>query len=456
MGDDMIKMYNSLTRQKEQFKPLVPGKISLYVCGITVYDHCHLGHARSMICFDVIVRFFQAMQYDVTFVKNITDIDDKIIVRAHERGVAIDVLTEEYIRSMHQDMDALNCLSPTIEPRATTSIEAITHLIQRLIDAKMAYLSDDGDVCYEVNCFKAYGKLSNKDLDGLMSGARVEVAEGKRSPLDFVLWKRVKPNEPSWDSPWGAGRPGWHIECSAMAMDALGEQFDIHGGGLDLQFPHHENEIAQSEGATHKTYANYWLHVGMLQLNNEKMSKSTGNFLTIQDALKQHHTEVIRYFLLSSHYRSPLNYSEDTVTLAQKALTRLYQSIRDFKSSSSEVDTHWVESFNRAMADDFNTPIALSVLFDLSHEINKTRDEKLGATLKHLANMLGLLNENPDTFLQAGVSEEKSTEIERLVQARWDARMARQWAQADEIRAQLLAQGIEVEDGVAGSTWRRL
>jgi len=456
----MIKVYNSLTRQKEQFKPLVPGKISLYVCGITVYDHCHLGHARSMVCFDAIVRFFKVMQYDVTFVTNITDIDDKIILRAHERGVTTDALTEEYIHSMHQDMKVLNCISPTLEPRATTSIEATIRLIQRLIDVNMAYLSSDGDVCYEVGRFKAYGQLSNKDLDGLMSGARVEIAVSKRSPLDFVLWKRAKLNEPSWDSPWGSGRPGWHIECSAMAMEALGEQFDIHGGGLDLQFPHHENEIAQSEAVTHKKYANYWLHVGMLQLNHEKMSKSTGNFLSIKDALKQHHPEVLRYFLLSSHYRSPLNYSEETVSLAQKALTRLYQSIRDFKDDFKDIEYQiepvWVESFNRAMADDFNTPIALSVLFELSHEINKTRHEKLAATLKYLANILGLLNEVPDTFLQAGVSPDQSNEIERLVQARWNARIAGQWAQADDIRAQLFAQGIEVEDRVEGSIWRRL
>lgn len=455
MRNDMLKVYNSLTRQKEQFTPLIPGKISLYVCGITVYDHCHLGHARSMVCFDVIVRFMKAMQYDVTFVTNITDIDDKIIVRALERGVAIDALTSEYIDSMHRDLADLNCLPPSIEPRATTSIDAIIRLIQRLFDANIAYLSSDGDVCYEVHRFKEYGKLSNKDLDGLMSGARIDVAEGKRSPLDFVLWKRAKVNEPSWDSPWGAGRPGWHIECSAMAMEALGEQFDIHGGGLDLQFPHHENEIAQSEAVTHKTLANYWLHVGMLQLNNEKMSKSTGNFLTIQDALQRHHPEVIRYFLLSSHYRSPLNYSEDTVTQAHKALMRLYQSIRDYSSVADKIDSKWLDAFNRAMSDDFNTPIALSVLFELSHEINKTNDATLVATLKYLAGILGLLNENPVAFLQAGISSDESSEIEQLVKERVDARTARQWARADEIRALLVAKGVEVEDGPEGSTWRR-
>ena len=307
----MLSLYNSLTREKEKFIPMVPGKIGLYACGITVYDHCHLGHARSMVCFDVIVRFLRAQGYDVTYVRNITDIDDKIIVRANERNLPIQELTDFYINAMHADSDALGILPPDFEPRATQHVDSIIRLIQRLIDNNHAYVGETGDVYYQVANFVSYGKLSHKDLDGLEAGARVDIVKEKRSPLDFVLWKAAKPGEPRWASPWGEGRPGWHIECSAMAMDQLGEQFDIHGGGLDLQFPHHENEIAQSEGATGKKFANYWLHVGMLQVNNEKMAKSTGNFFTIADVLEKHHPEVIRYFLLSSHYRSSLNYSDD-------------------------------------------------------------------------------------------------------------------------------------------------
>lgn len=451
----MLKIYNSLTRQKENFTPKVPGKVGLYVCGITVYDHCHLGHARSMVCFDVIVRFLKALSFDVTFVKNITDIDDKIITRALERNVSIDHLTEQYIESMHQDMHALGCLTPNLEPRATTSIHAIIHLIQRLFDEEMAYISSEGDVCYEVSRFKDYGKLSNKDIEGLMSGARIGIVEGKRSPLDFVLWKRAKSNEPSWPSPWGAGRPGWHIECSAMAMEALGEQFDIHGGGLDLQFPHHENEIAQSEAVTHQTFANYWMHVGMLQLNNEKMSKSTGNFLTIQDALKNHHPEVLRYFLLSSHYRSPLNYSEENIQNAHRALVRFYQTLRDFPTTESSINALWSQKFNDAMSDDFNTPIALSVLFELCHEINKTKQSELVFTLKQLAAILGILSENPATFLQAGISQEQNEQIELLLKTRWEARLAKDWKTADNIRDELASQGIEIEDTTEGSIWKR-
>ena len=309
----MLYIYNSLTRTKEKFIPIKAKKIGMYVCGITVYDDCHLGHARSMVSFDVIVRFLRSIGYEVTYVRNITDIEDKIINRAIERGISIHELTTQYIDSMNRDTEALYILPPDHEPRATDHIDEIVCLIQRLIEAGYAYVSDVGDVCYQVSNFKDYGKLSHKDLEGLLAGARVEVVKEKRSPLDFVLWKSAKPGEPSWPSPWGNGRPGWHIECSAMAMDELGEQFDIHGGGLDLQFPHHENEIAQSEAATGKPFARYWLHVGMLQVNHEKMAKSTGNFLTIKDVLKKHHPEVIRYFLLSSHYRSPLNYSDDNL-----------------------------------------------------------------------------------------------------------------------------------------------
>ena len=448
----MLTVYNSLTRTKEPFTPINPGKIGIYVCGITVYDDCHLGHARSMVSFDVIVRFLRAQGYDVTYVRNITDIDDKIIVRAQEHGVSIQELTDRYIASMDKDSEALAILPPDVQPRATQHIDNIVRLIQRLIQSKHAYLGESGDVYYQVSHFPEYGKLAHKDLDGLEAGARVDVVADKRSPMDFVLWKAAKPGEPSWPSPWGEGRPGWHIECSAMAMDELGEQFDIHGGGLDLQVPHHENEIAQSEGATGKTFANYWLHVGMLQVNHEKMSKSLGNFFTIADVLKIHHPEVIRYFLLSSHYRSALNYSDDTLNNAQKALTRLYQSIRGLSTEGTDFDTAWVESFNAAMNDDFNTPVALSVLFQLSREINKNKSLQLAATLKYLAATLGILQESPESFLQAGTIDTDA--INDLVAERYQARQQRDWARADEIRRQLLDQGIEIEDGAEGSTWR--
>ena len=450
----MLNLYNSLTRTKEPFTPINPGKIGMYVCGITVYDHCHLGHARSMVCFDVIVRFLRSQGYDVTYVRNITDIDDKIIVRAQERGMSITELTAKYIDAMNLDTRALKVLPPDLEPRATEHIPHIVSLIERLIQAGYAYVSDNGDVCYQVECFKEYGKLSHKDLEGLISGARVEIVKEKRSPLDFVLWKTAKPGEPSWPSPWGEGRPGWHIECSAMAMEELGEQFDIHGGGLDLQFPHHENEIAQSEAASGKPFANYWLHVGMLQVNNEKMAKSTGNFFTIADVLKKHHPEVVRYFLLSSQYRSPLNYSEENLVLASRALMRLYQSIKDVVLVDCELDQHWMEQYNAAMNDDFNTPVALSVLFQLSHEINKTKSPTLAATLKHLAGTLGFLQESPEAFLQAGVAVEDMDGVSKLVEERIQARLSKDWARADEIRKTLLQQGIEVEDGAGGTTWR--
>jgi len=450
----MLHLYNSLTRQKEVFTPMQPGKIGLYACGITVYDRCHLGHARSMVCFDVIVRFLREQGYAVTFVRNITDIDDKIIVRATERNMPIQELTEFYIKTMHEDAAALNILPPDIEPRATDHIESIIKLITRLIDSGYAYVSDNGDVCFEVNRFKAYGKLSNKDLDALISGSRIEVVKEKRSPLDFVLWKQAKAGEPSWPSPWGEGRPGWHIECSAMSMDELGEQFDIHGGGLDLKFPHHENEIAQSEAASGKKFANYWMHVGLLQVNNEKMAKSTGNFFTIEEVLKKHHPEVVRYFLLSSHYRSPLNYSEDNLQNAHKALTRLYQSLKDIELVEA-IDHDWAGQFNQAMNDDFNTPEALAVLFQLSHELNKTHSPLQAATLKKLASILGILQSKPEEFLQAGLESMDKEKIETLINERLEARAAKNWSRADEIRVLLVDAGVELEDGVGGTSWRR-
>jgi cysteinyl-tRNA synthetase len=452
----MLTLYSSLTRTKEIFKPIKPGKISIYVCGITAYDLCHLGHARSMVCFDVIVRFLRSQNYDVTYVRNITDIDDKIIARANERGISINELTKQYIKAMHADTKALNILPPDVEPHATDYIDPIIKLIKRLVDSDYAYVSDNGDVCYQVARFKEYGKLAHKDLEGLLAGARVDIVKEKRSPLDFVLWKKAKLGEPSWPSMWGDGRPGWHIECSAMAMHELGEHFDIHGGGLDLQFPHHENEIAQSEAASAKPFANYWLHVGMLQVDNEKMAKSSGNFFTIEDVLQQHHPEVIRYFLLSSHYRSPLNYTEENLQNASKALTRLYQSLKEVKGdNNSEMDLYWLEQFNQAMNDDFNTPVALSVLFQLSHEINKTNSPKLAYTLKKLGSVLGILQVSPELFFQAGLLDNEKAYIEKLIQERLQARAERNWARGDEIRVILAKKGIELEDGADGTTWRR-
>ena len=453
----MLYLYNSLTRAKEEFVPITPGKIGIYVCGITVYDRCHLGHARSMVSFDVIIRYLRAQGYDVNFVRNITDIDDKIIARANERNVSIDELTAQYIAAMHEDMHALNIISPDHEPRATEHITTIINLIKRLLDKGSAYVSDNGDVCYQVDSFAEYGKLSHKDLEGLISGARIEVVKEKRSPLDFVLWKKAKSGEPSWPSPWGEGRPGWHIECSAMAMEELGEHFDIHGGGLDLQFPHHENEIAQSEAATCKTFANYWMHTGMLQVNNEKMSKSLGNFFTIADVLANHHPEVVRYFLLSSHYRSPLNYSEENLFNAKKALTRLYQAMKDIPDTANgALDDHWINEFNQAMNDDFNTPVALSVLFQLSHEVNKSNTPVLAATLKHLAGIMGILESEPSQFLQSGFADDDKVAIELLIAERLQARTDRNWVRADQIRAELLSQGIELEDSAKGTTWRKV
>lgn len=455
----MLHLYNSLSRTKEPFISIRPGKIGMYVCGITVYDRCHLGHARSMVSFDVIVRYLRSEGFDVTYVRNITDIDDKIIARANERGLSINELTAQYIAAMNEDTQALNILPPDMEPRATEHVETIIKLINRLLEKGNAYVSDNGDVCYQVDSFADYGKLSHKDIEGLVSGSRVDVVKEKRSPLDFVLWKKAKENEPSWPSPWGEGRPGWHIECSAMAMHELGEQFDIHGGGLDLQFPHHENEIAQSEAASGTTFANYWLHVGMLQVNGEKMAKSTGNFFTIADVLKDHDPEVIRYFLLSSHYRSPLNYSEENLLNARKGLTRLYQSIKDSAAIDvidGALDTHWVEQFTAAMNDDFNTPEALSVLFQLSREINKNNDPILIATLKHLAGILGFLQQNPVSFLQSGLAESDKDAIDRLIAERIQARADKNWSRADQIRTELMSQGIELEDGAHGTTWRRV
>lgn len=450
-----MQLYNSLTREKVEFKPLAPGQIRMYVCGITVYDYCHLGHARAMVLFDMMVRYFRSQHYQVTFVRNITDIDDKIIQRAYERAVSIDMLTAQYIEAMHRDTDALNILRPDLEPRATEHITTIINLIKKLVAGGFAYVSDTGDVYFEVSTFAEYGKLSQQDLDALRAGSRVDVVKEKRSPLDFVLWKLAKPDEPSWPSPWGAGRPGWHIECSAMSMDALGDQFDIHGGGCDLQFPHHENEIAQSEAVSGKPLANYWLHVGMLQINNEKMAKSVGNFFTIHDVIAKHKPEVVRYFLMSSHYRSTLNYSDEQLLIAYKSLTRLYQALLLVPVDDDEIESDqiWVEHFNEAMNDDFNTPVALSVLFELAHELNKTQNIRLARTLKTLGNVLGLLESSPHDFFKSNMSESQISEIERQIDLRHQARQNKDWVKADEIRDQLFTQGIVLKDKENTTSW---
>ena len=443
-----------MTRNKELFKPLQPGKIGIYACGITVYDRCHLGNARSLLCFDVIVRFLRAQGFAVTYVRNITDIDDKIIKRANELGISTQQLTAQYIKIMHEDLAALYILPPDYEPKATENIEAIKELIMMLIAKGYAYVSNNGDICYQVALFKDYGKLAQQDLTGLQAGIRVEITKEKRSPLDFVLWKKAKPGEPSWPSTWGDGRPGWHIECSAMAGKQLGNHFDIHGGGIDLQFPHHENEIAQSEAAHGQQFANYWLHVGLLQFNNEKMAKSTGNFFTVADALRQYQPEVIRYFLLSSHYRSALNYSPQNLKVAHKALQRLYQTIKGLGNRTEELAKNWVNEFNQAMNDDFNTPLALAILFRLSHEAYKNNSTRLAFTLKYLAGILGLLQASPTAFLQAGLKPKEHSEINGLIAARAAARAVGDYAKADLIRADLLKRGIELEDQQTTTTWR--
>jgi cysteinyl-tRNA synthetase len=458
----MLMIYNSMTKNKEAFIPLVPNQISMYVCGVTVYDHCHLGHARCMIVFDMMVKYFRHLGYQVKFVRNITDIDDKIIKRAQEKNVSFDAISLEFAQSMKDDAKSLGLNAPDVEPLATEHIQDMIEIIQKLIEKGKAYIAKSGDVCFSVNEFASYGKLSRQDLKQLVSGARIDIDEGKHSPLDFVLWKRVKPGEPSWSSPWGQGRPGWHIECSAMAMHHLGPQIDIHGGGLDLQFPHHENEIAQSEACTGHTYANYWMHVGLLQLNQEKMAKSTGNFLSIKDALKKYHPEVLKLFFMTSHYRSPLNLSDELVTQSHKALRRLYQCLAQhqalLKEQNIPLSKEWVERFESRMNDDLNTSEAVSILFELCTQINKTPTASLITTLKYLADIIGLLEMNPEEFLKHSMSEEgiSNAEIEQLIEERKNARLQKQYQRADEIRLELLKQGVELEDSALGTNWKRL
>ncbi|MBN7818975.1 cysteine--tRNA ligase [Bowmanella yangjiangensis] len=459
----MLHIFNTLTRQKELFTPLKQGEVGLYVCGITVYDLCHMGHARTYLSFDTMVRYLRHLGYKVNYVRNITDVDDKIIRRAAENGETPAQLTERTIAMMHEDFAAINLLPADVEPRVTTHMDEIIAITQTLVEKGHAYVAPSGDVLFDVSTFKEYGKLSRQDLEQLQAGARVEVNEDKDDPLDFVLWKSAKPGEVSWQSPWGAGRPGWHIECSAMSEKHLGSHFDIHGGGSDLIFPHHENEIAQSCCASSQPFANYWVHSGMVQVNQEKMSKSLGNFFTLRDVLKEYDAETLRYFLLSAHYRSQLNYSEDNIKQSRAALERLYTALRDVDADQS-VDIAYggyMVRFNAAMDDDFNTPEAFSVLFELARDINKHKDKpaeaaKLAGVLLKLAAVLGLLQGDAHAFLQSGMDEGVDVaEIERLIQARADARAAKDWAAADVARNALTEMGVVLEDGPQGTTWRK-
>lgn len=456
----MLKIYNTLAREKQTFKPIIAGKVSMYVCGMTVYDFCHLGHARVMVVFDMVSRWLRASGYDVTYVRNITDIDDKIIKRANENNESIAQLTQRFIDAMDEDSAKLGVIRPDIEPKATEFVDGMLNMISALVDKGFAYPAANGDVFYAVNKFEGYGKLSGKSLEDLRAGERVEVDSFKRDPMDFVLWKAAKPGEPSWDSPWGKGRPGWHIECSAMSSHHLGQHFDIHGGGQDLQFPHHENEIAQSEAAhSHDgkpcQMVNYWMHNGFVRVDDEKMSKSLGNFFTIRTVLEQYDAEVVRFFILRAHYRSPLNYSDQHLDDAKAALTRLYTALRGVDVIDGAVDWQHPQAarFKNAMDDDFNTPEALAVLFDLANEANRTKDADSLRLLKGLAGVLGLLQRNPDAFLQGAMTAE--LDVDGLIQARLTAKKNKNFAEADAIRKQLAEAGIVLEDTPQGTTWRR-
>jgi cysteinyl-tRNA synthetase len=460
----MLKIHNSLSRKKEQFSPIEPGKVRMYVCGMTVYDYCHLGHARVMVVFDMVARWLRASGFNVTYVRNITDIDDKIIKRAGENGESIRALTDRFIAAMHEDADALGVLRPDHEPRATEFVKPMQALIGNLVDNGLAYKASNEDMCYAVRKFEGYGKLSGKSLDELRAGERVEVAGGKHDPLDFVLWKHARPEEPDevkWDSPWGPGRPGWHIECSAMSSELLGDHFDIHGGGADLQFPHHENEIAQSEGAHQCSFVNYWMHNGFVRVDDEKMSKSLGNFFTIRDVLKEYAPEVVRFFILRAHYRSPLNYSDAHLVDARQSLSRLYTALRNVPPAElGAVDwsTPMAARFKLAMDDDFNTAEAVAVLFDLANEVNRSRSPETAAQLKALGQVLGLLEQAPQAFLQGSVEaggEDETAAIDARIAARIEAKKAKNFAEADRIRAELLADGVVLEDTPQGTIWRR-
>ncbi len=463
----MLQIYNTLTRQKEIFKPMQPGKISMYVCGITVYDYCHIGHARVLVAFDVITRFLRSQGWDVNYVRNITDIDDKIINRAKENGEEYTDLTKRFIDYMHEDEARLGIARPDIEPRATGYIDGIIDMSKTLIEKGHAYAASNGDVYYRVTSFKDYGKLTNKNVDELLAGARIEVDEIKEDPRDFVLWKAAKAGDPSWPSPWGNGRPGWHIECSAMSKKCCGDTFDIHGGGPDLPFPHHENEIAQSEAANGCKYVNYWMHAGAVRVDGEKMSKSLGNFFTIRDVLEKYHPEVVRFLLVSSHYRSPINYAEDNLIEARAGLERFYGALRNYaevkpSALSDMQDSAYYKAFVEAMNDDFNTRVALAGMYDLVRDLNNAKADELLAKnlagqLKAFGLILGVLQENPEIFLQSGGADVISAEdVEKLIAERIQAKADKNYARADEIRKHLLEQKVVLEDAKTGGTlWRR-
>jgi cysteinyl-tRNA synthetase len=458
----MLHIYNTLSRKKELFTPIEPGKAGLYVCGITIYDYCHVGHARTYVAFDVINRYLRFLGYDVTYVRNITDVDDKIIKRAAENNESCDALTERFTQAMHADFTALGLMPADIEPRVTTHMAEIIALIETLVAKGYAYVASDGDVLFDVSKYEAYGELSQQNLEMLQSGSRVEVADNKDDPLDFVLWKGAKPGEPFWQSPWGNGRPGWHIECSAMSAKHLGEHFDIHGGGSDLQFPHHENEIAQSTCAHGHKYVNTWIHTGMVQVDKEKMSKSLGNFFTVKDVLAEYNAEAVRYFLLSSQYRSQLNYSAENLQQAHAALGRLYTALRNVTPSHSiDLNSPYIVRFKAAMDDDFNTPEALPVLFELAREVNRFKETEpakaaeLAGVLNLLAGVLGLLQGDAEQFLQSGASMDDVAEIEALIAKRNSARANKDWAAADAARDALTAKGIIVEDKNGVTSWRK-
>ena len=453
-----IKFYNSLTNQKEDFVPIREGEVGMYVCGMTVYDNCHLGHARAMMAFDILARYLRYQNYKVNFIRNITDIDDKIIERANENKETIDALTDRTIASMQEDFSKLGLEIPTNEPRATDHIEGMITMISDLIDKGHAYHSEGGDVFFAVRTFPEYGKLSNKNIDDLNPGSRIEEDDSKKDPLDFVLWKSAKPNEPSWDSPWGLGRPGWHIECSVMSLENLGKHFDIHGGGPDLLFPHHENEIAQSECASDHKFANYWMHSGLLKINGEKMSKSLGNFAMLKDLFASYHPEVIRYYLISSHYRSSLNFDNESLDQARSALTRLYQAISVAPSQESDLHDDSVKEFIHSMNDDLNTPEALSTLFGLAKLINSSQDAQdqsmYASTMRELGKVLGLLNDSSEAFLQYG-AKLTDEEISKKIDERNQARDNKDFQKADQIRDELAAQGILLDDSSDGTSWKK-
>jgi cysteinyl-tRNA synthetase len=459
----MLQIYNTLSRKKEVFKPITSNKVGLYVCGITIYDRCHIGHARTYVAFDIIARYLKYLDYDLTHVRNITDVDDKIIKRANENGESCEALTLRMTEQMYQDFDDLNIMRPDIAPTVTGHMVEIIALVERLIARKNAYVASNGDVMFEVSTYKDYGKLSLQNLDMLQAGTRVDIDEAKRSPLDFVLWKMAKPDEPSWESPWGKGRPGWHIECSAMNLKHLGEHFDIHGGGSDLQFPHHENEIAQSCCAHNTPYVNYWMHGGMVQINKEKMSKSLNNFFTLRSVLDAYDAESVRFFLTSSHYRSQLNYSQDNLSQARASLERIYTALRDITPIKVELKGNaYVQRFEKAMNDDFNCPEAMPVLFELAKEINRIKAKDIEAAsqlafiLVSLGAVLGVAQNSPEDFLQGGNDgSDEVAEIEALIKQRNDARTNKNWAMADDARDKLAALNIILEDSAGGTTWRK-